>query len=388
MYNVALNGLQSALMAPTEILATQHYFNLHRLLQPFNISHALLTGSQKYLNGEKIKAQELLEKIKSGEVPIIIGTHALIQKSVNFSNLGLVVIDEQHRFGVKQRQILKEKNPNHLTPHFLSLTATPIPRSLSLVMFGDLDISLIKQMPAGRKAVKTKIVPTEQRFDAYSFINDQITQGRQVFVVCPLIDPSDKMGFKSVIEEHKKLDQDIFPDISVGLLHGRLKGDEKEAIMGRFKDNEIKILVSTSVVEVGVDIPNATVMMIEGADRFGLAQLHQFRGRVGRSEHQSYCFLFSESDDPKTLDRLNFLASCSDGFKLAEYDLEVRGSGNIFSEEQSGFINFLKVADFMDVASLKKVRQSVDDFLSGHQLKDFPQLEERIKNLGSLLHLE
>ncbi len=388
MYNTALNNLQSVLMAPTEILAYQHYFNLAKLLAPFKINHALLTGSQKYYNGEPVKAAELLEKIGNGEAQIIIGTHALIQKKVNFSNLGLVVIDEQHRFGVKQRQILKEKNPHNLIPHFLSLTATPIPRSLSLVLFGDLDISVIKQMPAGRQPIITKVVPATKRLAAYEFINQQIIAGRQVFVICPLIDPSDKLGFRSVLEEHEKLDQQIFPDISVGLLHGRLKSDDKEEVMRRFNNNEIKILVSTSVVEVGVDVPNATVMMIEGADRFGLAQLHQFRGRVGRGEHQSFCFLFSDNDEEKTLERLNFLASCSDGFKLSEYDLSVRGGGSIFGEEQSGFFKYLRLADFRDVALLRRVQESVIYFNSNFELRNYSELQRQVSELGSVLHLE
>ena len=243
-------------------------------------------------------------------------------------------------------------------------------------------------MPAGRQPIITKVVPATKRLAAYEFINQQIIAGRQVFVICPLIDPSDKLGFRSVLEEHEKLDQQIFPDISVGLLHGRLKSDDKEEVMRRFNNNEIKILVSTSVVEVGVDVPNATVMMIEGADRFGLAQLHQFRGRVGRGEHQSFCFLFSDNDEEKTLERLNFLASCSDGFKLSEYDLSVRGGGSIFGEEQSGFFKYLRLADFRDVALLRRVQESVIYFNSNFELRNYSELQRQVSELGSVLHLE
>ena len=229
------------------------------------------------------------------------GTHALIQDGVEFAKLGLAIVDEQHRFGVEQRHKLIKRGEEARRPHFLSLTATPIPRSLALVVYGDLDLSLIKQMPKGRKKILTKIVPPDKRGEAYKFIDSQIKLGRQIFVICPLIDPSDKLGVRSVTEEFEKLDKFIFPHLSVGLLHGRLKSEEKEEVMSKFAGGELKILVSTSVVEVGVDVPNASIMMIEGAERFGLAQLHQFRGRVGRAEFQSFCFLFSDSDDMKSI---------------------------------------------------------------------------------------
>lgn len=388
MYNATLAGYQAVLMAPTEILAQQHYKSVSNLLKDLNISVGLMTRTQKLFNNQAIKKKEFLAALKNNEIQIVIGTHALIQEKVEFSNLALVVIDEQHRFGVKQRQELTKKSRSKLIPHFLSLTATPIPRSLALALYGDLDLSLIRELPVGRKSIITRAVKAGDRPKAYEFIRLQISSGRQVFVICPLIDPSDKLGVKSVSEEHKKLDQEIYPDLAVGLLHGRLKAEEKEEIMRRFHNNEIKVLVSTSVVEVGVDVPNATVMMIEGADRFGLSQLHQFRGRVGRSEFQSYCFLFSDSGDERVWARLNYLAKCSDGFVLAEYDLQARGSGVILGEQQSGFADNLKIADPTDLLLAKQARDAAKKFVDGSDLNDFPDLRKKIENLGLISHLE
>jgi ATP-dependent DNA helicase RecG len=319
---------------------------------------------------------------------IIIGTHAVIQETVKFADLALVIIDEQHRFGVKQRQELKEKSLTGMTPHFLSLTATPIPRSLALVLYGDLDISIIREMPAGRKAIITKVVLPDLRQKAYEFIKQQIDGGRQVFVICPLIDPSDKLGVRSVTEEHEKLDKEIYPDLAVGLMHGRLKSEDKEEIMSKFRNNEIKILVSTSVVEVGVDVPNATVMMIEGAERFGLSQLHQFRGRVGRGEHQSYCLLFSDSDDDRTKERLEYMSKCADGFALAEYDMKSRGSGIVFGERQSGFSDNLKIADPGDLLLAQKARDAAKKFTAGFDLNKFSALQKKLGKMGFTAHLE
>ncbi|MBI5765749.1 ATP-dependent DNA helicase RecG, partial [Candidatus Falkowbacteria bacterium] len=319
LYNVFLNKYQSAFMAPTEILARQHFETSLKFLERRGVKIGLITRSRKIINRQAVGKKEFLEKCQAGEIDLIIGTHAIIQKEIKFKKLALIIIDEQHRFGVEQRQLLKQKGRS---PHLLSLTATPIPRSLALTLYGDLDLSLIRQMPAGRKKILTRIAPPEKRQLAYEFIAKQINLGRQVFVVCPLIDPSDKLGVRSVKQEFKKLDEEIFPNIKVGLLHGRLKAGQKEEVLRKFADNEIKILISTSVIEVGIDIPNASVMMIEGAERFGLAQLHQFRGRVGRSEHQSYCFLFSDLGDRQTLARLEVLVNCHDGFVLANKDLE------------------------------------------------------------------
>ncbi len=388
MYNAALSGAQAVLMAPTEILANQHYASLKKYLGGSGISLGLMTRTQKLFNSEELSKNEFLEKCLDGELKIIVGTHAVIQNEAKFGKLGLVIVDEQHRFGVRQRQSLQEKNLGKQTPHFLSLTATPIPRSLALVLYGDLDLSLIRHLPAGRQPIKTRAVEPQNRPVAYRFIEKQIKAGRQAFVICPLIDPSDKLGVRSVSEEHKKLDQEIYPDIPVGLLHGKLKPEEKDRIMNEFKAGMIKILVATSVVEVGVDVPNATVMMIEGSDRFGLAQLHQFRGRVGRGEHQSYCFLFSDSDQDRVWQRLKFLETCSDGFKLAEFDLKNRGSGSVLGDRQSGYLDSLKVADPTDLELARKARDAAESFVEHFDIADFPELRKKIENMGFISHLE
>jgi len=386
MYNAALNGWQSVMMAPTEILANQHYKNILKLLGGSPFSIGLSTRTQKIINGQEVGKVDWLEKCQLGEINIIVGTHALIQDGVNFSKLALAVVDEQHRFGVKQRQALKEKAET--IPHFLALSATPIPRTMALIVYGDLDLSLIKEMPADRKKIITKVVEHHHREAAYEFIKKQIEAGRQIFVVCPLIDPSDKLGVRSVTEEFKRLDQEIFPHLAVGLLHGRLKPAEKEEMMQKFVNNEIKILVATAVVEVGVDVPNATVMMIEGAERFGLAQLHQFRGRVGRAEYQSYCFLFSDKFDSPAVERLNFLASCSDGFKLAEYDLQLRGAGSVYGTEQSGLVNSLKMADLNDIEMIKTAKEAANRFIESFSLAKFPNLFQKIKEKAVVHSLE
>ena len=384
MYDAALNGAQAALMAPTEILASQHYRSFYDNLNRYGIKVGLLTRNYHLLEGEEISKKQFLSACQKGEMDIIIGTHALIQEGVKFKNLALAVVDEQHRFGVEQRAALRQKAIDEadgqpgLSPHFLSLTATPIPRSLALAMYADLDLSIIKEMPQGRQPIITKAVEPAKRQLAYDFINRQIAAGRQVFVICPLIDPSDKLGVRSVKEEFEKLDQEVFPQLSVGLLHGRLKSEEKEEVMGKFLKNEIKILVSTSVVEVGVDVPNASVMMIEGAERFGLAQLHQFRGRVGRGQYQSYCFLFSDALSDESLARLKFLETCHDGFALAQKDLESRGAGSFWGREQSGFMEF-KLADMSDAELIKAARDAASEFLDKYDLADYPELRERMK---------
>ncbi|OGE94301.1 MAG: hypothetical protein A3K08_01830, partial [Candidatus Doudnabacteria bacterium RIFCSPLOWO2_01_41_7] len=294
LWVLARNNLQCVLLSPTEVLATQHYQTLLKFFEEDGINVALLTSTQSRINNNPVTKATLISQIKSGTIPIIIGTHALLEKQVKFKKLAMIVIDEQHRFGVEQRSILKSMSNAHL----LTMSATPIPRTLALTLYGDLDLSILKELPAGRLKIVTKIVAEENRAKAYKFISDQIESGRQVFVICPLIEESDKLGVKSATSEHKKL-SDLFPQFQIGLLHGKLKPAQKESAMQDFKDNKLQILVATSVIEVGVDVPNASVMMIEGAERFGLAQLHQFRGRVGRGEHKSYCFLFS--DDPQAL---------------------------------------------------------------------------------------
>jgi len=386
--NTVLNNCQVVLMAPTEILAKQHYNTLNKFLKKFRLKIALLTHSEKILNtGKNLNKKEVLAQIKKGDVNLIIGTHALIQADVEYKKLGLIIVDEQHRFGVEQRKKLKDKNKNKKLPHFLSMTATPIPRSLALILYGDLDLSIIKEMPSGRKKIITKLVPEQNRANAYQFISQEIKSGRQVFVICPLIDPSDKLGVKSVTEEFKKLDKEVFPDLKIGLLHGKLKAAEKEEIMNEFKANKIKILVSTSVIEVGIDIPNATIMMIEGADRFGLAQLHQFRGRVGRGEHQSYCFLFTENGSPKTQERLSALVKSNDGFALAEYDLKFRGPGEVYGTRQSGLPD-LQMASLNDLELINLTKEVAQEFLAKYNLDDFPLIKAKLEQGKMINHLE
>jgi len=385
LLNVLANGYKAILMAPTEILAEQHYKTMQKLFSKQKFKIALLTGSKREVDGDKFSKVEILNKINSSEADLIIGTHAVIQDSVQVKDLALVVVDEQHRFGVAQRKSLMLRDNQGLTPHFLSMTATPIPRSLVLALYGDLDLSIIKHLPPNRKLIVTKLVGEAQRQDAYNFIEEQVKAGRQVFVICPLIDPSDKFGYKSVKQEFEKLDKTIFPDIKMGLMHGRLKSKEKEEVMQKILNKEFSILVSTSVIEVGIDVPNATIMMIEGADRFGLAQLHQFRGRVGRGEHQSYCFLFSDNWSELTQKRLKYLESCSDGFKLAEKDLELRGPGEVYGVRQSGLPD-LKIASLTDVELLKKVQLEAKTLIEKNEIGS--ALIKKIEDLKLSMHFE
>jgi ATP-dependent DNA helicase RecG len=396
--NAASNGWQSVILVPTEILAKQHFASISKLLASFDIRVGLVTRSEKKTNREpeEVAADAGKKKTKKPDASsvihnsdIIVGTHALIQEDVKFDKLGLVVVDEQHRFGVAQRQNLLEKSGvDGLSPHLLSMTATPIPRSLALALYGDLDISILDELPAGRKPIKTRIVPEEKRQLAYRFIREQIEAGRQVFVICPLIDPSDKLGVKSVNDEYQKLNKQIFPDLEVGLLHGKLKTLEKETVMAAFAENKTKILVSTSVVEVGVDVPNATIMMIEGAERFGLAQLHQFRGRVGRSDHQSYCLLFTESNSPETLKRLEALENHNDGFALAKIDLELRGPGEVYGQLQKGFPE-LKMASLFDYEMMEQVKmEAVRILQESPDLHNYPAVKQKLESAAIAVHLE
>lgn len=360
------NGFQGALMAPTEILAEQHFATLFKLLsaasdgydRQFNryvfkrdggdLKVALLTGS--LVAREKAALQDM---IKKGEIDIVVGTHALVQKGVRFARLGLAVIDEQHRFGVLQRTALRQKGFN---PHLLVMTATPIPRTLALTLYGDLDISTIDQMPAGRLAIKTRWLTQNDRQRAYNFIRKQVGEGRQAFIICPLVEESENLDVKAAVAEYQRLSSEVFPDLKLGLLHGRMKGGEKDGVMHGFKDKSLDMLVSTSVVEVGIDVPNATVMLVEAADRFGLAQLHQFRGRVGRGEHQSYCMLLSENPSEYGQERLKAIEEISDGFALAEKDLELRGPGEFFGTRQSGLPD-LRMARLTDTGLLEMARR-------------------------------
>jgi ATP-dependent DNA helicase RecG len=345
-------GYQAAIMAPTEILAEQHYKNVGGLLaarQTPEVSIRLLTGSLSAAEKEKIH-----QEIANGQVQVIVGTHALIQEGVSFEELGLVVIDEQHRFGVAQRALLRDKGRN---PHMLVMSATPIPRTLALTVYGDLDISVLDEMPPGRQEIKTRWLTPLERERGYAFINSQVQKGRQAFIICPLVEESDKVEAKAAVEEYERLQNEVFPDLRLGLLHGRMKAEEKETVMTAFRQGEIDILVSTSVVEVGIDVPNATVMLVEGADRFGLAQLHQFRGRVGRGTHESYCLLLASSGQvsDEAARRLAVLEETRDGFELAEEDLKLRGPGEFFGTRQSGLPD-LKLAGLGDVRLLELAR--------------------------------
>jgi ATP-dependent DNA helicase RecG len=325
------NGFQGAIMAPTEVLAEQHFRKIKSFLKSSKVNVALLTGSLS----PKEKAQ-IQDKITRGEVDIVVGTHTLVQETVTFKNLGAAVIDEQHRFGVRQRINLKKKG---VYPDVLIMTATPIPRTLALTLYGDLDVSAIKQLPLGRKLsehVKTYICDRNHRSWAYEKIRSEVKKGRQAYIVCPLIEESDKLQVKAVAEETERLENEIFPDLKVALIHGRLRPSEKEQVMQDFQNGLIDILISTTVIEVGIDVPNASVMLIEDADRFGLSQLHQLRGRIGRGEHKSYCILFADPNTDEGKARMEAIKEISDGFKLAEADLEIRGEGQIFGTRQSG----------------------------------------------------
>jgi ATP-dependent DNA helicase RecG len=349
---VTLQGSQAAMMAPTSILAEQHYTNLV----------GLLTGPDGLLEVEEIRLmigatpesekQEIRDGLTSGSIKLVLGTHALIEDPVEFKDLQIAVIDEQHRFGVEQRASLRSKGSN---PHLLITTATPIPRSLALTLYGDLDLTVIDEMPPGRKMVGTFVLPPKERERAYRLIDNQIQDGHQAFIIYPLVEESEKSEEKAAVEEQVRLQREIFPNYKVGLLHGRMKNSEKEVVMGNFRDGEIQILVSTSVIEVGVDIPNATVMLIEGANRFGLAQLHQFRGRVGRGGDKSFCLLIPQSSEAIENERLKAMAETNNGFILAERDLEYRGAGDFLGTRQSGFSE-LKLASLTDIKLIEKAR--------------------------------
>ena len=381
------NKFQAVLMAPTEILAQQHFETIKKILpKKYQTSCALLTKDRHLLAGKDIEKNELVKKIKTGSVQFIVGTHALIQDKIDFAKIALVIIDEQHRFGVRQRQALQQKSKNQV-PHLLSLTATPIPRTLALTLYGDLDISIIKEKPQGRKDIKTILVPERKRQAAYQFAKDKIALGQQVFVICPLIDESDTLGYKSVTVEYKKLNEEIFPDLEIGLLHGKLKSEEKQKLMADFKANKFPILVATSVIEVGVDIPQATIMIIESAERFGLSQLHQFRGRIGRNSLASFCLLFTSNSSYLEKARLKALTQTNNGFELAELDLNLRGSGEIFGTKQSGLMQ-LKIATLKDTEEIKKAQVWAKKIMQEEKYQTNQPLQKLLKNLKTEMHLE
>ena len=387
-------GYQTVILAPTEVLARQHFETFGKVLKDFSQKIGLLTNSESRTFWKKNTKKNFLGKIKRGEIKILIGTHALIQKSVEFDKLALVIIDEQHRFGVNQRAYLQKQTASlkdglkKSVPHLLSMTATPIPRTLALAFFGNLDISLLDEMPKGRKKIVTKIITPSKRQEIYSFIRKEIESGRQAFFIFPLIEESEKISGKAATEEHQRLSSEIFPDLKIGLLHGRMKPKEKEDVMNEFKNKKLDILVSTSVIEVGVDVPNATIMVIEGSERFGLAQLHQFRGRVGRSDHQSFCFLFTDSNSENTSQRLKALIESEDGFKLAEKDLEIRGPGQFLGTRQSGIADgaMKYLSDVKLIQQARLEAQSV--FALDPKLEKFPVLRETLEKMDQEVHLE
>ncbi|MBI4086289.1 MAG: ATP-dependent DNA helicase RecG [Candidatus Liptonbacteria bacterium] len=416
------NGFQSVFMAPTEILARQHFETLKKLFHGISAADqpavGILTSSFAEVLYEndleaKISKTDFKKKAGAGEIKIIVGTHALIQKDATFNSLALVVIDEQHRFGVKQRaELLKNRS---LIPHLLSMSATPIPRTLMLTVFGDLDISTITELPLGRKPITTKIVAPENRHKAYQFIREQIKKGRQAFVICPringdtLINADDKRIYadddirinqlnrhksavpwetKAVKEEYEKLSRKIFPDLRVAMLHGRMRSKEKEKIMSSFAAGKSDILVSTSVIEVGVDVPNASIMMIEGSERFGLAQLYQLRGRVGRGGHQSFCFLFTDSDSKATSERLKAILEAKNGFELAEKDLKLRGPGEFIGQKQTGLPD-IAMRGLQDIELIKQSRAAALKVIqNGGNLKKYPLLIERLDEFKQKIHPE
>lgn len=375
----AHEGFQTAVMAPTEILASQHAETLQRLLSPFGVTVGLLTGSVK-----GVARKSLYSAIENGDVHVVVGTHALIQDTVNFHRLGFVVIDEQHRFGVKQRQQLLAKS-EHM-PHLLAMTATPIPRSLALTVYGELDVSVLNERPAGRKPIATKIWSPNSRAQLYALVDTELSAGRQAYVICSLIDNNPDNELKSVQAEYKKLQNSVFKHRRIGLLHGKMKSDEKESVMASFAAGELDILVSTTVVEVGVDVPNATVMVIEDADRFGLSQLHQLRGRVGRSSHQSYCYLVT-STSAKPSERLRHVEKSNDGFYLAEVDLKLRGPGEIYGRAQHGALN-LQIATLADTKLIARAQKAAKAFVeSGAELVQYKELAAQVREYQRLTTL-
>ena len=420
------SGYQVAIMAPTEVLALQHFNNFCKIFKDYDFNIALLTNSYKMfyschsaLDAESILSKndsvdsrfrgndkeriKILEKLKSGKINLIIGTHSLIQKDIRFKDLALIIVDEQHRFGVAQRAYLQQQIENindglkNTVPHFLTMTATPIPRTLALAFFGNLDLSILDEMPKDRKKIITEVVGPLERKMKYDFIREEIKKGRQCFVILPLVEDSKVLTeVKAAVSEHKKLSEEIFPDLKVGLVHGKLPakggsasgGKSKETVMKELAEKKLDILVATAVVEVGIDIPNASVMIIEDADRFGLSQLHQFRGRIGRGEHQSYCFLFTSSDSGLAKKRLKALVNNSDGFAIAEKDLELRGPGQFFGTRQSG-IPDIAMENLTNIKLIQIAREEAQNLLaSDPELKKHLLLKDALQKFDEKVHLE
>ena len=370
------NGHQCALMAPTEILAEQHYHSLSRLLSPMGITVGLLTGSMKEKDKKAIRAQ-----LADGSIHLAIGTHALLSEATTFQNLGLVIADEQHRFGVAQRSKLSAKGAD---PHLLVMSATPIPRTLALILYGDLDVSILDELPPGRQAVDTFLVNESYRPRINSFIRKQVAEGHQCFVVCPAVEESEGLNIKSAELWAETLQTAVFPDLRVALLHGQMKGSEKEGIMAAFARGEADILVATTVIEVGVDVPNATLMVIEDADRFGLSQLHQLRGRVGRGSAKSFCILTSHNRNTETLQRLKAFCKTADGFKIAEEDLKMRGPGDFFGQRQSGLPAFRVAGLSIDLQSLKQAQAASIQWIEQFGTADTPEATALRSRIGEL----
>lgn len=376
LISVGMNGYQGAMMAPTEVLARQHFESITKLFDTYQIplKVGLLTGSMTAK-----EKKEAYARIEAGEVQVIIGTHALIQEKVHYKNLALAITDEQHRFGVRQRETFFEKGS---MPHILVMSATPIPRTLAIIIYGDLDISVIDQLPANRLPIKNCVVDTSYRETAYRFIKKQTAEGRQCYIICPMVEESEHLEAENVIDYTSMLQEEIGDDIVIDYLHGKMKQAEKDRIMERFSRNEIQVLVSTTVIEVGIDVPNATVMMVENAERFGLAQLHQLRGRVGRGKYQSYCIFMSGSKSKETKERLEILNKTNDGFKIASEDLKLRGPGDLFGIRQSGIMDF-KLGDvFQDAKILQMANEAADQLIkTDHEWMQKMEKEERTSSV-------
>ena len=372
----ARNGRQVALMAPTEILAEQHFASLSKLFSPLQISVGLLTGTMSVKEKKFVRQQ-----LEEGTLQVVVGTHALLTDATRFQNLGLVIADEQHRFGVAQRSRLSGKGED---PHLLVMSATPIPRTLALLMYGDLDVSILDELPPGRETVDTFLVNESYRPRINAFIRKQVSQGNQCFVVCPAVEENQELGVKAAAAWAETLQQTVFPDLRITLLHGQMKGSEKEAAMAAFARGEADVMVATTVIEVGVDVPNATLMVIEDADRFGLSQLHQLRGRVGRGKAKSYCILTSHNRNPETLERLKALCKTTDGFRIAEEDLKLRGPGDFFGSRQSGLPAF-RVADLScDLKTLKDAQGASARWIDTAGTSDTPEARALRQRIGQL----